>query len=60
AAQTRRSFEGIEPEENGVLGKGMVDSYPSSNSMAGLLWKGMTPSQSMQAVELDMEALDRE
>ncbi|KAF9902150.1 hypothetical protein EC991_005230 [Linnemannia zychae] len=60
AAQTRLSFEGFDPEEGGILGRGMAESYPSSNSVAGLLWKGMTPSQSMQAVELDMEALDRE
>ncbi|KAF9096339.1 hypothetical protein BGX29_008624 [Mortierella sp. GBA35] len=38
----------------------MPESYPPSNSVAGLLWKGMTPSQSMQAVELDMDALERE
>lgn len=54
-AQTRLSSDGFDPS-----GVGMPDSYPSSNSVAGLLWKGMTPSQSMQAVELDMETLDQE
>ncbi|KAG0378107.1 hypothetical protein BGX24_004739 [Mortierella sp. AD032] len=37
AAQARQSFERFEPEEGGVLGMGMIDSYPSSNSVAGLL-----------------------
>lgn len=55
AAQTRLSSDGFDP-----MRVGMPDSYASSNSVAGLLWKGMTPSQSMQAVELDMETLDRE
>ncbi|KAG0060503.1 hypothetical protein BGZ89_012227 [Linnemannia elongata] len=54
-AQSRLSSDGFDP-----MGVGMPDSYTSSNSVAGLLWKGMTPSQSMQAVELDMETLDRE
>jgi hypothetical protein len=56
-AQTRLSSEGFDP--SGMVVE-MPDSYPSSNSVAGLLWKGMTPSQSMQAVELDMETLDQE
>lgn len=55
AAQTRLASDGFDP-----MGVGMPASYASSNSVAGLLWKGMTPSQSMQAVELDMETLDRE
>ncbi|KAF9153257.1 hypothetical protein BG015_003772 [Linnemannia schmuckeri] len=55
AAQMRLSSDGSDPST-----VGMSDSYTSSNSVAGFLWKGMTPSQTMQAVELDMETLDRE
>ncbi|KAF8945976.1 hypothetical protein BGZ47_001629 [Haplosporangium gracile] len=55
AAQTRLWSDGFDPST-----VGMPDSYASSNSVAGFLWKGMTPSQTMQAVELDMETLERE